>query len=120
MLISITDATSHFAVSLTDQPFYLSLAPYRTYTHPCRDHSLGGCQGELADTDLHVLIESDSGDTLVDANATTYENGFAGFWVARDHKGTVTVTTETERATARFDSSTNGSTCLTDLKLTAA
>ena len=100
MLISITDATSHFAVSLTDQPFYLSLAPYRTYTHPCRDHSLGGCQGELADTDLHVLIESDSGDTLVDANATTYENGFAGFWVARDHKGTVTVTTETERATA--------------------
>lgn len=116
-MISIGNKTTSFDLDTSREPFYLSLAPYRTRTHPCDYHALGGCQGELANTDIRVTITADDGEKLVDENTTTYANGFVGYWLPRDRQGTVTVTLGSKKATSTFDTSAQGRTCMTDLQL---
>lgn len=115
--VLFADESEEVAASLTGGQFYLSMAPYRTQTHKCYYHNLGGCQGELIDAPVHVTVVTDAGESLVDEDVTTYANGFVGFWIPRDLTGTVTVTTETETATSPFDSGPDGPTCLTTLRL---
>ncbi|EMQ96633.1 CueP family metal-binding protein [Paeniglutamicibacter gangotriensis] len=115
--VLFSDDTNQVNVPLTGGQFYLSMAPYRTQTHECYYHSLGGCQGELTGTPVHVTVTTDSGQSLVDEDAVTYTNGFIGFWIPRDHTGTVTVTTPGETATSTFNSGPDGPTCLTGLHL---
>ena len=115
--VLLADESAEVAVPLTGGQFYLSMAPYRTQTHDCYYHNLGGCQGELPDTPISVMVTTDSGATLVNENATTHANGFVGFWIPRDVTGTVTVTIDGQTATATFDSGPDGPTCLTTLQL---
>ena len=93
------------------------MAPYENRTHDCYFHSLGTCQGELTNTDVHVTVVSEDGETLLDKDATTYANGFFGFWVPKDVKGTVTVTTEGKTGAVKFSSDAEGATCITTLQL---
>lgn len=115
--VVVTDGVTEEVLPIEDQ-FYLSLAPYETSTHECYFHNLGTCRGELADTDVHVTITTDDGEVLVDEDATTYANGFVGFWVPKDVQGTITVEKDGKVAESPFSSDPEGATCVTTLPLT--
>lgn len=106
------------AVPLSADRFYLSVAPYVGQTHECFYHSLTTCRGELANQEIGVRILDDvTGETLVDEDVTTFDNGFAGFWLPRDVKGTIEVTYDGLTGKQEFSSSDEGATCLTTLQL---
>jgi hypothetical protein len=105
-------------LGLPDGLFYLSIAPYRTHTHECYNHSLATCQGELANEDVTVRIVDDQGEVLVDKQAKTYANGFVGVWLPRDVRGTVTVTHAGVRGSAPFATTEGSPSCMTTLRLT--
>ena len=97
--------------------FYLSVAPYVNRTHDCYYHNLATCQGELAGKTIHVTITGADGATLVDEDTTLHANGFTGFWLPRDTKGTLTVTYDGKQATTPIGTGQDDPTCLTTLKL---
>ena len=115
--VTLDDGTTQATLPLDGDEFYISVAPYENSTHDCYFHSLGTCQGELTDTDVHVTVVSEDGETLIDEDATTYANGFVGFWVPKDVKGTVTVTTDGKTGEVEFSSDPEGATCITTLQL---
>ena len=115
--VMLDDGTTQALLPLDGDDFYLSVAPYSNQTHDCYFHNLGTCQGELVSTDVHVTITSVDGETLVDEDATTYANGFVGFWVPKDVAGTVTITSDGKTGTVPFSSDPEGATCLTTLQL---
>ncbi|MHA6508562.1 CueP family metal-binding protein [Tessaracoccus sp. Y1736] len=115
--VLLSDGTIEASMPLDGDEFYLSIAPYETTTHECYFHNLGTCRGELAEADVKVTITTDSGEVLVDEDATTYANGFVGFWIPKDVAGTVVVIKDGKRAESRFSSDAEGPTCLTTLQL---
>ncbi len=116
--VVLSDETAEVSLPLDGDEFYISAAPYETRTHDCYFHSLGTCQGELTNTDVHVSVVSDDGETLIDEDMTTYANGFVGFWVPKDISGTVTITKDGLTAEVPFSSDEEGATCLTTVELT--
>jgi hypothetical protein len=98
--------------------YHVSIAPYRTHTHECYFHSLATCKGELAGEDVKVLITDDSGKVLVDEATKTHANGFVGFWLPKDIKGTITVEHDGHVGTAAFATTAGSATCVTTLQLT--
>ncbi len=113
----LKDGAVETSVPIPADRFYLSVAPYVDQTHECFYHSLTTCKGELADKQLDVTITDASGKTLVDGPATTYSNGFVGFWLPRDMAGTITVSYDGKTATAPVSTAKDAPTCLTTLKL---
>ena len=115
--VTLDDGTNQATLPLDDDEFYISVAPYENRTHDCYFHSLGTCQGELTETDVHITVVSEDGETLMDEDTTTYANGFVGFWVPKDIKGTVTVTKDGKTGEVEFSSDKEGATCITTLQL---
>lgn len=115
--VILSDGITEEVVEIEGDEFYLSLAPYETFTHDCYFHNVGTCQGELDGEDVHVTITTDDGEVLVDETATTYANGFVGFWIPRDVKGTIVVTKDGKTAESPFSSDVEGATCVTTLPL---
>lgn len=117
----LSDADAEFAMPLDDAGFYLSVAPYVDQTHDCFYHSLTTCLGELTNQEISVrIIDDGTGEVLVDEQVTTFDNGFAGFWLPRDVEGTIEVTYDGLTGTQSFSSGDEGATCLTTLQLGAA
>lgn len=115
--VVLTDGSAEVSLPMPEDRFYLAVAPWRTTTHECFHHSLSGCQGELVDETLDVRITDDSGAVLVDEAATTYDNGFVGFWLPKDITGTLEVIHDGRRATEQFSTFPDSPTCLTTLRL---
>lgn len=114
----LNDGTREASLPLSgENSFYLSIAPYAARTHECFFHSLATCQGELVSKPVHVRIVDAAGTVLVDADATTYANGFVGFWLPANITGKVTVTTEGRTGTVPFATGPQDPTCLTTLKI---
>ncbi|MEE6281230.1 CueP family metal-binding protein [Georgenia sp. MJ170] len=113
----VSDGVHEAAVALPDDEFYLSFAPYVDATHECYFHSLTTCQGELTGQDVEVRIVADDGEVLVDEVATTFGNGFVGYWLPRDIDATIEV--GYEGLTGELDIATDASspTCLTTIQL---
>src|SRR5699024_11690022 len=59
--------------------FFVSIAPFVETTHPCTNHSLTGCQGELVEKEFDVYIEDEEGNVVVDETMTSLKNGFIDF-----------------------------------------
>src|SRR5699024_12202939 len=55
-LLMVTEDGGEQIYDLPDGEFFVSVAPFITYTHPCSVHSLTGCQGELVNADMDVQI----------------------------------------------------------------
>ena len=116
--VIVGDGKAETSVPLSGaNEFYLSIAPFASQTHDCYFHSLATCKGELANTSVHVTITDAAGATLVDADATTYANGFVGFWLPRDISGTVTVTVDGKTGSVPFATGPEDATCLTTLQV---
>lgn len=103
--------------NLPDDEFFVSIAPYVTYTHPCEFHSLTGCQGELVSEEMNVKITDEDGEIHIDEKLTTLENGFLDFWLPRDKNYTLEINYDGKTVESDFSTFENDSTCLTDLQL---
>ena len=114
--LKLSDGTQQFSYPLGDK-FYLSFAPYLTQTHPCFNHSLSGCRGELANTPFDVKLTDKSGKVLMQKKMTSHANGFVGIWLPRDIEGTIEVSYQGKKATAPIATHTSSQTCLTTLPL---
>ena len=115
--VVLTDGDAETTLPMPEDEFYLAVAPWTTTTHECFQHSLSGCQGELVGADLDVRITDDSGAVLVDEAVTTYENGFAGFWLPKDIAGTIEISSDAGSATSEFTTAEGSPTCLTTMRL---
>ncbi|KFC81050.1 copper-binding periplasmic metallochaperone CueP [Buttiauxella agrestis] len=114
--LKLSDGTQQFSYPLGDK-FYLSFAPYLTQTHPCFNHSLSGCRGELANTPFEVKVTDKSGKILVQKSMTSHANGFVGVWLPRDIEGTIEVNYQGKTASAPIATHKDSQTCLTTLPL---
>ena len=115
----LSDGEQEVLLQMPQDSFYLSVAPYVDQTHDCFYHSLTTCQGELTGEDVEVRItDTATGEVLVDQTVTTYDNGFAGFWLPRDLEGSIEVTHGGQVGAVDFSTSDDGATCVTTLQLT--
>lgn len=106
------------SVPIPGDRFYLSMAPYAQQTHDCHFHSLTTCLGELRNTKVHVTVQrADTGETLVDQDLTTFDNGFVGVWLPRDIDASVRITHDGRTATRTVRPGAQDATCLTTVKL---
>lgn len=115
--VVLTTEDDELALETPEGQFYLSVAPYVEQTHDCFHHSLTTCRGELGDADLDVTITDDSGQVLVDETVTTFDNGFAGFWLPSDIEGTLRIEHDGLAATADIATGAEDPTCLTTVQL---
>lgn len=115
----LTDQDQEVTLDLPENLTYVSIAPYVTQTHDCFYHSLTTCLGELGNEPIHVTFTDEAtGDTLVEEQTTTFDNGFAGFWVPSETTGTIEVTYQDRSGVTEFSTTDDGATCVTDLRLT--
>lgn len=114
--LKLSDGTQQFSYPLGDK-FYLSFAPWLTQTHPCFNHSLSGCRGELANTPFDVKVTDKNGNVLVQKKMTSHANGFVGIWLPRDMEGTLEVSYQGKIASAPIATHQSSQTCLTTLQL---
>lgn len=116
--LMLADADQEIALALPENQSYVSVAPYVTQTHDCFYHSLTTCLGELSQKDIHVTITDEAtGETLVDEQTTTFDNGFIGFWLPRESTGVIEVSYEGRTGATEFSTAEDGATCITDLRL---
>lgn len=115
----LSDDRQEITLDLPENQTYVSIAPYATQTHDCFYHSLTTCLGELGNEPVHVTITDEaSGEVLVDEQATTFDNGFVGFWLPDETTGTIEITHQDRTGTTAFSTNDDGATCVTDLRLT--
>lgn len=113
----IEDVFNKYTYSYKDEPFYLSIAPYIDNTHPCFDHVPTSCQGELVNKDITVQVINDKNEVVYSENTKTLDNGFAGIWLPRNMKGTISVQYDGKVAVQDISTFSTDGTCLTDLRL---
>lgn len=113
----VKDSGDENVYTLPDDEFFVSIAPYISYTHPCEFHSLTGCQGELMNEEMDVKITDEDGEVHVDEKLTTLENGFLDFWLPRDKNYSLEINYDGKKVESNFSTFENDSTCLTDLQL---
>ncbi|EHG7611290.1 MULTISPECIES: copper-binding periplasmic metallochaperone CueP [Citrobacter] len=99
------------------EKFYLSFAPYQRQTHPCFNHSLSGCQGEMPDTTFNVKITDSKGDVLIEKPMKSHQNGFIGVWLPRNMEGIIEVSYNGKMASHAIATREDSQTCLTELRL---
>ncbi|MDF2700696.1 MAG: hypothetical protein K0Q49_2259 [Haloplasmataceae bacterium] len=111
------DDDNEFSLNVPNDKFYLSLAPYINTTHPCGNHNLITCRGELKNQTMNILIKDSRGKVIIDDDYTSYSNGFIGVWLPKNISGTITVTYNGLSATTDISTNSNSNTCLTTMKL---
>ncbi len=117
--VVVMDQENEVSVPIDGDLFYVSFAPFQTFTHPCTYHALGGCQGEMVEEAFDVRITTTDGDVLFDEQATSWVNGFVGVWLPRDVHATLDVShadgTSGSVPISTFD---GDPTCITTIELT--
>ena len=102
---------------LPEDEFFVSIAPYITQTHPCTNHSLTSCQGEMINKEFDVTIKDTEGNVIVDEKMKTQANGFIDLWVARDKTFEISIEHEGKKVESTFSSFEKDGTCITTLQL---
>lgn len=116
----LSDATERIELALPQNQFYLSFAPYISQTHPCANHNLVTCRGELKNETFEVRVTNLENNTVFfEGVITSSSNGFAGIWLQKNKQYEITVTYGDLSATSTFTTSDTSNTCLTTLKLNA-
>ncbi|WP_196426771.1 CueP family metal-binding protein [Lysinibacillus cavernae] len=116
-LIVTDKEEKELAYALPEDEFFVSIAPYITETHPCTNHSLTGCQGELANQELAVYIEDSKGRVLVDETMKTPANGFIDLWLPRDQTYNIKMEHEGKIVESTFSTYERDGTCITTMQL---
>ena len=114
----VTDANNNeITYGLPEDEFFISIAPYINETHPCKDHSLTGCQGELVKKEIDVFIENEKGEVIIDKTVETLENGFIDFWLPRNEAFVVKMSYDGKSIIGDLTTFEEDGTCVTTLQL---
>ncbi len=70
-----------YKFDLPEDMLYISFAPYTSLTHECYTHSLTGCQGEMVNKEVYVIIYDEEGNVLSEGFKNTGEDGFIGLFL---------------------------------------
>lgn len=114
--LKLSDGKNVYTYPL-ENDFYLSIAPYITYTHDCFNHSLSGCKAELVNTPYQVTVKDDTGNIIFDETVTSFANGFYGLWLPRNISGTVEVNYDGRQGSSVFSTGEKSQTCMTTIQL---
>lgn len=116
-LIVTESDNSELIYDLPEDEFFVSIAPFINETHPCTNHSLTGCQGEMVHKDLEFLIEDENGQVIVDQTINSEENGFVDLWLPRDQTYQVKITYDGKESETEISTFENDGTCITTMQL---
>lgn len=114
----LSDQTGTYRFAMPKDLFYLSIAPYVNQTHPCGNHSLVTCTGELQNVSFHFVIRDNvTGELLFDGDKTSSAKGFVGFWVPRGIELDIEVHSAFGSAATAVSTDVSDGTCLTTMML---
>jgi hypothetical protein len=102
---------------LPEEEFFVSIAPYVNKTHPCTNHSLTGCQGEMVKEEFNVHIEDIEGNVIVDETMKSQKNGFIDLWLPRNRTYRAVITQGDKKVEAGLFTFEGGGTCITTMQL---
>lgn len=71
----------------------------------------------MINTEVEVIDHDEKGNVVYSGKETTATNGFAGIWLPRNIKGTITVKYDDQVAISDFGTYKTDGTCLTTLQL---
>ncbi|MGX1791687.1 CueP family metal-binding protein [Microbacterium sp. NPDC055312] len=110
---------SQVEMPMPDGMTYISFAPYRSQTHDCTFHAPSSCVGELRNTELQLSItDVATGQTYVDEQTRTFDNGFIGVWLPRGITAeVVTVIGDSEARAVVSTVNADDPTCITTMPL---
>lgn len=103
--------------ALPKDEFFVSIAPYLETTHPCANHSLTGCRGELPNVSFDLLVEDQEGNRIIDGTANTMANGFIDLWLPRNGKFRVTISRDGLTSVSYISTFEGDPTCITTMQL---
>lgn len=116
--LTVTDSGGNKTVyKLPEDEFFVSIAPYISETHPWTNHSLTGCQGELANKEFDVYIEDTEGNVIVDDTLKSQANGFIDLWLPRGKTYRTKFEYDGKMVEAELSTSDNDPTCITTMQL---
>lgn len=113
----VTENNQETTYDLPEDDFFVSIAPFKTETHPCEIHSLTGCQGELVNEDIDVYIEDSEGNVVFEEQINTGENGFSDFWLPREDTYQVKMSVDGRIAESEISTFSADDTCITTMQL---
>ena len=114
----VTDSDGSESVyDLPEKDFFVSIAPYVNETHPCTNHSLTGCQGEMAEEEFDVYIEDMEGNVIIDETLKSQSNGFIDSWLPRDKMYRAKIEHDGQMAELEFSTFESDNTCITTMQL---
>lgn len=116
-LIVTEDGDKKSSYNLPADEFFVSIAPFLTYTHECAIHSLTGCQGELVEKEFDIYIEDKDGKVIVDEKMTSLENGFIDLWLPRDQNFQVKISHDGKTVESTISTFKGDNTCITTMQL---
>lgn len=102
---------------ITEEEFFVSIAPYVNETHPCTDHSLTGCQGELVDKDFDILIKDMDGNIVMEEIMNSGANGFIDLWLPRNQTYEVQFSYDGKQVESEISTFKEDQTCITTMQL---
>ena len=116
-LIVTNNDESETVYPLPEDDFFVSIAPYINETHPCTNHSLTGCQGEMVEEEFDVYIEDMEGNVVLEKTLKTPANGFIDLWLPRDKTYNITINHNGKKVESRFSTFEQDRTCITTMQL---
>lgn len=108
---------SELIYDLPKEEFFVSIAPFIDETHPCMNHSLTGCQGEMIDKDLAFHIEDEDGQVIIDETFNSGTNGFVDLWLPRNQTYRVKITYDGKETESDISTFKEDGTCITTMQL---
>ncbi|WP_087974104.1 CueP family metal-binding protein [Oceanobacillus rekensis] len=97
--------------------FFVSIAPYVNETHPCTNHSLTSCQGEMTEEVFDIYIEDMEGNVIIDETMKSQSNGFVDLWLPRDKTYRVKIKHEGQMIESELSTFKGDKTCITTMQL---
>lgn len=117
-LIITNSDESETVYSLPEDEFFVSIAPYINETHPCTNHSLTGCQGEMVEEEFDVYIEDMEGNVMLEDTLKTQANGFIDLWLPQDKTYNIIINHNGKKVESEFSTFEQDGTCITTMQLT--
>ncbi len=111
------DGEKTVKIALPKDRMVIAIAPYLTYTHPCKTHYMSSCRGELTQTPVRVVAKTQDGKVIYQGINNTLENGFLELWLPRNLSLQVTLETQGRSATGPIATFNNSDTCVTTFQL---
>lgn len=115
-LVVIIDS-ERIGVDMPKHEFYLSVAPYLTFTHECLFHSATGCRGELKQEEFFVEFVDEDGEIILSESMMSLSNGFIDLWLPRNTIGTLTISQNGLSASKQISTYPGEGTCETTMQL---